>query len=131
MQKLVHKVSDLFLMASVSLSVFISTNVMATAEDFDLIDATKQVDALTVQAGKTAFNVSLVIAIILAIIGVILFVASTRNNGDNSKTKGAAATFFIGAMIAGAVTVWIDMGSRTFTKQNSQISEILNATQVN
>ncbi|EGQ9239467.1 MULTISPECIES: hypothetical protein [Vibrio] len=91
----------------------------------DLEDGVNSIRSLLTAIGLTGYTLSLVAAIVLFVIGGIIWALSGRNQGDNSKSKSVAAGFMIAAILLGSITGFMSMGSNTVTKQNSEIEAFL------
>lgn len=125
MKRLLSTLLNLSRRIYVGLFTLTMSTMTFAAEEVDLLDVLDTTGAIGKKTGVVTYDWALTIGLILLVLGGLIFVASTRNTGDNSKTKGTAALIFCVGIVFTSLGAFTDIGARTFTKQNSEISTML------
>lgn len=121
----IKSIKPRLLCATLSASPFLLTFPVLANEEWDLNSAVKSVDTLTNTAIGVSYSIAMLVAILFVITGVIVFVASMRSHNDSSNSKKVAASFLIAGVLIGSIDGFINMGSRTFTGQSSEVSSFI------
>ncbi|MDN3661069.1 hypothetical protein [Vibrio agarivorans] len=110
----------------IMLFMFHIPNALATTEGSrSLLDGVKDARTLTQESGGLMYDAGITIGIALIVIGIMVFGISSRAQGDQSKTKGAAAIMFVAGIALTGITAFTNMGTQTLTGQQSEMSAFL------
>ncbi|USD35507.1 MULTISPECIES: hypothetical protein [Vibrio] len=131
MKNQINKLANTVRVACLSVFIVMPSLAMANNDDIpDLVGVITNIDNTQVAATQAGYNTSYLFAIAFALMGLIAFVASNRNNGgDSSKTKKAAGILFLAAVFAGSIGLWIDSGTKSLTGRTSEVSQFLSDKQ--
>lgn len=90
-----------------------------------LLEGVKDARELTQESGGLMYDVAITTGIGLMFMGLVVFALSSRANGDQSKSKAAAAIMLIGGIALTSITAFTNMGAITVTGQESEMTAFL------